>query len=107
MFNVKRAVSYTHLDVYKRQADIPAMEIPEFTPVVHAGLWENLPKPFRSKFPQPPYFCLLYTSKQYRVKRNGVEGYFECGECGKVYTVRTGTIFERSHVPLHKWIRCV
>lgn len=27
-----------------------------FTPVVHAGLWENLPKPFRSKFPQPPYF---------------------------------------------------
>ena len=37
-------------------------------------------------------------------KRHGVEGYFECGECGKVYTVRTGTIFERSHVPLHKWI---
>lgn len=37
-------------------ADIPAMEIPEFTPVVHAGLWENLPRPFRSKFPQPPYF---------------------------------------------------
>lgn len=37
-------------------ADIPSMEIPEFTPVVHAGLWENLPKPFRSKFPQPPYF---------------------------------------------------
>jgi len=44
------------------------------------------------------------SGKQYRVKRNGVEGYFECGECGKVYTVRTGTIFERSHVPLHKWI---
>ena len=37
-------------------ADIPAMEIPEFTPAVHAGLWEDLPKPFRSKFPQPPYF---------------------------------------------------
>lgn len=37
-------------------ADIPAMEIPEFTPAVHAGLWENLPKPFRSSFPQPPYF---------------------------------------------------
>ena len=37
-------------------ADIPSMEIPEFTPEVHAGLWENLPRPFRSKFPQPPYF---------------------------------------------------
>ena len=42
--------------------------------------------------------------KQYKVKRDGVDGYFECGCCDKVYTVRTGTIFERSHVPLHKWL---
>lgn len=37
-------------------ADIPAMEIPEFTPKMHAGLWENIPKPLRNKFPQAPYF---------------------------------------------------
>lgn len=42
--------------------------------------------------------------KQYKVTRKGVDGYFECGNCKKVYTVRTGTIFERSHVPLHKWL---
>ena len=30
--------------------------------------------------------------------------YHRCGDCNKVYTVRTGTIFERSHVPLHKWL---
>lgn len=37
-------------------------------------------------------------------KRNGVKGYYECPNCGKVFTVRTGTIFERSHVPLTKWL---
>jgi len=43
-------------------------------------------------------------SRQYRVKRDGTEGYFECGSCRFVYTVRTGSIFERSHVSLHKWL---
>lgn len=31
-------------------------------------------------------------------------GYYRCGKCKLDFTVRTGTIFERSHVPLHKWI---
>ena len=31
-------------------------------------------------------------------------GYFRCGDCREEFTVRTGTIYERSHVPLHKWI---
>lgn len=42
--------------------------------------------------------------KQYRFTKDGVEGYYLCSSCKKNYTVRTGTIFERSHVPLHKWI---
>jgi transposase-like protein len=25
-------------------------------------------------------------------------------QCKEDFTVRTGTIFERSHVPLHKWV---
>lgn len=33
------------------------------------------------------------------------DGFYACGACNKFkFTVRTGTIFERSHVPLHKWI---
>ena len=32
------------------------------------------------------------------------DGYFRCNQCKKDFTVRTGTIFERSHVPLHKWL---
>jgi transposase-like protein len=32
-------------------------------------------------------------------------GYYRCNACAKfTFTVRTGTIFERSHVPLHKWL---
>jgi len=31
-------------------------------------------------------------------------GYYRCNSCKHDFTVRTGTIFERSHVPLHKWI---
>jgi len=42
--------------------------------------------------------------RQYREKRDGKEGYYRCHNCKKVYTVRTGTIFERSHVPLDKWL---
>jgi transposase-like protein len=31
-------------------------------------------------------------------------GFFRCNQCKEDFTVRTGTIFERSHVPLHKWV---
>ncbi len=41
---------------------------------------------------------------QYKQSRKGVEGYYLCYHCSSVYTIRTGTIFERSHVPLDKWL---
>jgi transposase-like protein len=31
-------------------------------------------------------------------------GMFLCNDCRHKFTVRTGTIFERSHIPLHKWL---
>lgn len=31
-------------------------------------------------------------------------GFYRCNSCKEDFTVKTGTIFERSHVPLHKWI---
>ena len=31
-------------------------------------------------------------------------GYYRCRDCENEFTVRTGTIFERSHVPLQKWM---
>lgn len=31
-------------------------------------------------------------------------GFYRCNACQIDFTIRTGTIFERSHVPLHKWL---
>ncbi|MBN9049952.1 MAG: transposase [Rhizobiales bacterium] len=34
------------------------------------------------------------------------QGFYRCARasCGKDFTVTTGTLMERSHVPLHKWL---
>lgn len=34
-------------------------------------------------------------------------GYYRCRPCGWDFTVRTGTIFERSHIQLHIWIHAM
>jgi len=31
-------------------------------------------------------------------------GYYRCNACSEDFTVRTGTVMERSHIPLHKWL---
>ena len=35
------------------------------------------------------------------------KGYYKCKDCDKEFTVRTGSIFERSHVPLNKWLLAI
>jgi transposase-like protein len=32
------------------------------------------------------------------------EGWYHCRQCREKFTVRVGTLYERSHVPLHKWL---
>ena len=39
--------------------------------------------------------------------RRSRPGYYRCRDCGDEFTVRTGTIFERSHVPLNKWLYAI
>lgn len=43
----------------------------------------------------------IYACKGKRV------GLYNCRECKKAFSVRTGTIFERSRVPLHHWIYAI
>lgn len=40
---------------------------------------------------------------------NGVERYglYKCAACRGQFTVRMGTIFEESHLPLHKWLQAI
>ncbi len=35
------------------------------------------------------------------------EGSYKCADCRKQFSVTVGTLFERSHVPLHKWLMAV
>lgn len=48
------------------------------------------------------------TEKIYTIKANKAkkirEGLYECGDCHEQFTVTLGTIFERSKVPLNKWL---
>ncbi len=34
-------------------------------------------------------------------------GLHKCGQCRKQFTVKVGTVFESSHVPLHKWLQAI
>ncbi|MGI9322484.1 MAG: IS1595 family transposase [Pseudomonadales bacterium] len=34
-------------------------------------------------------------------------GHYRCKRCRKIYTVRIGTIFESSRIPLHKWLYAI
>lgn len=31
-------------------------------------------------------------------------GWYHCNDCREKFTVRVGTLYERSHIPLHKWL---
>lgn len=46
--------------------------------------------------------CSICQSRERITARKG--GYYRCLACNDDFTVRTGTIFGRSHVPLHKWL---
>ena len=39
-----------------------------------------------------------------RTTRQRSYQYHQCRDCRKKFTVRTGTVFERSHIPLDKWL---
>lgn len=48
-----------------------------------------------------------HCAEQARIQKRKLEGYYRCLACKTDFTVRTGTIFERSHVPLHKWLYAI
>jgi transposase-like protein len=46
--------------------------------------------------------CPSCKAKENITTRKG--GFYRCNPCQLDFTIRTGTIFERSHIPLHKWL---
>ncbi len=59
------------------------------------------------RWPDGPFcpFCGQFeTVKGLPPKGSMGKGWYHCRECRKKFTVRVGTLYERSHVPLHKWL---
>jgi transposase-like protein len=59
-----------------------------------------------SRWPEGPVcpFCgQMETVKALGGKSMGPGWYF-CNDCREKFTVRVGTLYERSHIPLHKWL---
>ena len=45
------------------------------------------------------------SEKIYRLQgKTARPGLLKCGHCRRQFTVTVGTLFERSHIPLHKWL---
>src|SRR5271165_5349818 len=42
-----------------------------------------------------------------RMAGNTQAGMFLCNDCREKFTCRTGTVMERSHIPLHKWLLAI
>ena len=40
-------------------------------------------------------------------KKPGRLGLLQCRPCKRQFTATAGTIFDGSHIPLHKWLRCI
>jgi transposase-like protein len=54
-----------------------------------------------------PFCGQTDTTKPYPMKSKAgkaVKGWHHCRSCRKKFTVRVGTLYERSHIPLHKWL---
>ena len=49
----------------------------------------------------------VYQMKDRKTGERNKDYRWRCRGCGKLYTVRTGMIFEESLVPMHKWARAI
>lgn len=52
-------------------------------------------------WPYGPQCHTCHSGERITIRKGG---FYRCNACQLDFTVRTGTIFERSHIPLHKWL---
>ncbi|SRR5579885_942120 len=60
------------------------------------------------RWPNGPYCPHCGNSNQSTIKRlegkSHRPGLYQCNECREHFTVTVGSVIERSHIPLHKWV---
>lgn len=59
------------------------------------------------RWPEGPFcpHCGSFAATRLEGKKHRA-GLIQCNDCREQYTVTVGTVFERSKVPLHKWLLC-
>jgi transposase-like protein len=57
-----------------------------------------------SRWNGEPYCPHCGSTRVHRMGGKTQAGMFLCNDCRDKFTVRTGSVMERSHVPLHKWL---
>jgi transposase-like protein len=58
----------------------------------------------KSRWPDGPYCPHCGSVNVHRMAGKTQAGMFLCNDCRDKFTVRVGSVFERSHIPLHKWL---
>src|SRR3954469_20306910 len=74
---------------------------PEFHDAEKAREWlENELWPNGPVFPR----CGVIDQSTLMQGKSHRPGLYQCNACRKPFTVTVGTLYERSHIPLHKWL---
>lgn len=76
---------------------------------VEGMLWPQGPVCFHCGSMDKHYALKGVRSKPSKKNPHGVErhGLYKCAACRKQFTVRMGTVFEETHLPLHKWLQAI
>lgn len=76
---------------------------------VEARLWPNGPVCCHCASAARHYRLNGVRTKPSRKNPYGLErfGLYKCSDCRRQFTVRTGTLFEDSHIPLRKWLQAM
>ncbi len=61
----------------------------------------------KDRWPNEVICPLCGGDKVHKMAGETQAGMFVCYVCKGKFTVRTGTVFERSHIPLHKWLLAI
>src|ERR1044072_5377793 len=91
-------------DEDKAREYLEAMRWPEGPICPHCGLIGEAGRVVRKEKTKEQVIEMLRARKRIRKAQKGL---WKCKGCKKQFTVTVGTIFEDSHIPLHKWLLAI
>jgi transposase-like protein len=91
-------------DEDKAREYLETMRWPDGTVCPHCGVVGEAYRIVRKEKTKEQVLEMLRARKRIRKTQKGI---WKCKGCGKQFTVTVKTIFEDSHIPLHKWLLAI